>query len=258
MEATIDEFAPEHRTDSENPARESNSTDETTEATNFFEAMLTDDESVDDMVLDDSKLTATLHRLLALAVAGLLSYGLAVGAVLEAYTAFELFPSISSTPAIWMPLTLTGGFLAAMIICLPGFYFYTQLSGVDASFRLVTAQSLRVQARTSVILLGVMPFWVAWALTPFLDLELLRNAFELPLFEPLLILLAGLGLPFLVGLFGLWSVYRSYRRLLDELPITHPRRGNFLLRMVLCWAVAMGCVTPVAMCRIGEFLVQVV
>ena len=214
----------------------------------FFEAILTDDESVDDMVCDNSRLTDTVQKLLMLSLVGLLTYGFALGFVthfIEAQASMSLAPP---SPMLWMPPTIAGGFLAGIIICLPPFYFYTQLSGLDASFRLVTAQSLRVLARMSVILLGVMPFWVAWGLGSFLQLPH-------PLFDPDLVLTAGFFLPFLIGLSGMWSVYRSFRRLVDRLPITHRRRRGFVLRLVACWAIVLGFVTPVAMFRIADFLI---
>lgn len=248
METTIDEFTT--ASDADAPGEPVTTK---TGIDNFFEAMLADDERVDDLVTTGATLTETLHKMLLLAVGGLVVYGLAVGAIIQGYQAFGVIGANDTPPlaAMWMPPTIAGGFLCAIAICLPGFYFFTQLSGVDASFRLVTAQSLRVQARTSVILLGVMPFWVAWALTPFLDLEVTY-------FEPWVVMAAGIALPFIVGFTGLWSVYRSFRRLVERLPITHPRRGNFMLRLVLCWAAVMGCVTPVAMFRIAEFFFGIV
>lgn len=216
--------------------------------TPFFDAMLRDDPAVDDLVTDDRYLPATTHRLLALAVGGLMLYGLALGIILEAAESSGLLSAaIPGTPALWMPLTLSGGFLAAIAICLPSFYFYTQLAGLDASFRTIVAQSLRVQARTSIILMGLLPFYVAWGLSPFLGLDLFAA-------EVWVVLAAGMTLPFVVGLAGLWSIYRSFRRLVTRLPITHPRRGDVVLRLVLCWGAVMICVTPVAMWRIGDYL----
>ena len=241
MEATLDQF--------ETTAESTASPKETM---GFFDAMLRDDEVIDDMVCDTTNLTGTIQRLLAIATAGLLLYGLALGTILQMAQSMEILGfAVTGTPIIWMPLTLASAFLLAIAICLPSFYFYTQLAGLDASFRLITAQSLRVQARTSVILLGLLPFYVAWGLSPFLGIDFLAAELHL-------VLAAGLALPFLVGLAGLISIYRSFRRLVKRLPITHPRRSGVVLRLVLCWGAVMICVAPVAMLRIGQFLSGVI
>ncbi len=241
MEATLDQF--------ETTAESTASPKETM---GFFDAMLRDDEVIDDMVCDTTNLTGTIQRLLAIATAGLLLYGLALGTILQMAQSMEILGfAVTGTPIIWMPLTLAGAFLLAIAICLPSFYFYTQLSGLDASFRMITAQSLRVQARTSLVLLGVLPFYLAWGLSTFLGFELLATEIEFVIF-------AGFILPFSIGLVGLASVYASFRRLVKRLPITHPRRGNIMLRLVLCWGAVMIAVTPVAMFRIGEYLSTVI
>lgn len=250
METTFNKFAPGksaarpriivHKKAEKKPPRD------------FFDAMLRDDECVDDLVCDESNQASTIQKLLGLATLGLLLYGLALGVIMQfAQPAGAMGSAITGTPALWMPLTMTGGFLAAIAICLPSFYFYTQLAGLDASFRVITAQSLRVQARTSIILLGLLPFYVAWALSPFLGLNLAATDLNL-------VLAVGLVVPFVVGLAGLSSIYRSFRRLIRRLPITHPRRGNIMLRLVLCWGVVMISVAPVAMYRIGEFLSAII
>ena len=132
----------------------------------------------------------------------------------------------------------------ALCICLPSFYFYTQLSGLDASFRLVTAQALRAQATMSVLLLGVLPFYAAWLLGTVV------GVFD----EPGTALFAGMCLPFGVGLWGIRAVYRGFCDLAEHLPITHQRRGNFLQRLVLCWGGVYSVVAPVALYRLGEAL----
>ena len=145
---------------------------------------------------------------------------------------------------ISLPLSFVGAFMTALLVCLPSFYFFTQLSGLDASFRLVTAQAVRVMARTSVLMLGVLPFYAALSLTRVVG----------GLFSPYTVLHMGFYLPFLVGLFGIASLYRSFRSLLKVLPITHERRGRFLLRMVLAWGAVYSAVAPVALYRFVEAL----
>jgi hypothetical protein len=110
------------------------------------------------VLLDDRALPVAVQKLLALSLLGLGVHGLVVG-----FAAQVLRPDLPwggplGHPVVWMPLALVLAFVGALAVCLPSFYFYTQLAGLDASFRLVTAQALRAQATTSVLLLGVAPF----------------------------------------------------------------------------------------------------
>jgi hypothetical protein len=210
----------------------------------FFELVLTEGRVMDELVMDDARLTRTVQKLLLVSMAGLMIYGVVVGVAADISSLPAWFTQ--GTPALWMPLAFAGAFLAAIGICLPSFYFYTQLSGLDASFRLITAQSLRVQARTSVVLLGVLPFYAALALGTQIGFDLGLGANG--------VVLVGMALPFMVGLIGIVTLYRSFKRLVELLPITHERRGNIMLRLVLCWGAVFSAVAPVALWRLGELL----
>jgi hypothetical protein len=61
-------------------------------------------------------------------------------------------------------------------------------------------------------------------------------------------------LPFVVGLAGLTSLYKSFERLGRVLPVAHVRRPCFLSRMVMAWGMVYAVVCPVALYRIGEGL----
>ncbi len=211
----------------------------------MFDLVLRGRERLNQLLLDERRLPGTVQRLLLLSLAGLCAHGLVVGAAAEllgSESGAALFSR--GRPALWMPLASMLSFVGALCVCLPSFYFYTQLSGLDASFRLVTAQALRAQATTSVLLLGALPFYAAWVLSCRLGLY--------P--DAKTVLVAGMALPFAVGLFGVHAVYRSFRELARELPITHPRRGDFLGRMVLCWGAVYSAVAPVALFRLSETL----
>jgi hypothetical protein len=66
----------------------------------------------------------------------------------------------------------------------------------------------------------------------------------------------GLVIPFAVGLFGVFAVERAFRSMLDVLPVTHARRGNFVRRMVLAWGALFTAIAPVALWRVGEWFGQ--
>ena len=211
----------------------------------MFDLILRGETRLHRVMRDEAGLPEVIQKLLALSVLGLAIHGVVLGlaaGMFEPRASLAWFQA--GNPVVWMPLALIGAFLGALCICLPSFYFYTQLSGLDASFRLVTAQALRAQATMSVLLLGVLPFYAAWLLGTVV------GVFD----EPGTALLAGMCLPFGVGLWGIRAVYRGFCDLAEHLPITHKRRGNFLKRLVLCWGGVYSVVAPVALYRLGEAL----
>ena len=211
---------------------------------NMFDLILRGREQLDEVLRDDTQLPGAAQKLLLLSILGLAIHGVVLG-----LAALALPPdSVDSffrigRPWLWAPLAFTGAFIGTLGICLPSFWFYTQLSGLDASFRLVAAQALRAQATTSVLLLGVLPFYAAYAMGA-----------ALHLFSPGGVVIVGLWLPFAVGLFGVGALYKAFRSLAQHLPRTHVRRGNFLLRMVLCWAAVYSVIAPIALWSLASAL----
>lgn len=211
----------------------------------MFDLILRNEARLHRLMRDEAGLPEVIQKLLALSVLGLTIHGVVLGLAAELFSPSDSLAWYQAGhPVAWMPLALIGAFLGALCICLPSFYFYTQLSGLDASFRLVTAQALRAQATKSVLLLGVLPFYAAWLLGTVV------GVFD----APGTALFAGMCLPFAVGLLGIRAVYRGFCDLAEHLPITHKRRGNFLRRLVLCWGGVYTVVAPVALYRLGEAL----
>jgi hypothetical protein len=211
----------------------------------MMDLILRGQDRLNDLMRSEAHLPALIRRLLVLSIAGLAVHGLVVGATIQLLgidRTSELAFISAGHPAIWMPPVFVAAFLGALSICLPSFYFYTQLSGLDASFRLVTAQALRAQATTSVMLFGVLPMYVAIALAGVLHLFV----------DPDTVIAAGLAAPFFVGLVGIRAVYKGFSVLSVPLPLTHRRRGNFLGRLVLAWGAVYTAVAPVALLRLAE------
>ena len=207
-----------------------------------FDLILRGQRDLDALLEEERHHAPIIRRLLAIAVFGLAAQGFTVGLSAQVLGATELplFGAVVSGPiALWMPVSFVIAFLGALSICLPSFYFYTQLSGLDASFRLVTAQALRTQATTSVFLFGVLPIYLALGLT-----SVVTHAMSADL-----VLLIGFASPFLVGLIGLRALYRGFLHMLTHLEITHRRRGAFLLRALVAWSIVYTAVAPVALYR---------
>jgi hypothetical protein len=210
----------------------------------MFDLVLRGQKRLSVVLRDEAALPMTTQKLLALSLLGLAVQGLVLGLTAQLVHPSELAGLCRGHPIVWMPLAFCLAFVGTLGICLPSFYFYTQLSGLDASFRLVTAQALRAQATTSLLLLGALPFYAAYALACVLGV----------LGDPDSVVLGGLVLPFGVGLFGVHALYRGFCDLAEVLPLTHQRRGHFLRRMVLCWGALYSVVAPVALYRLAELL----
>lgn len=206
-----------------------------------LDTLIRNPRGLDAALLDPAALPRWLHGLIRLSVLGLALHGLVVGGIawLGGWSSW-----LGGLPVVTLPLTLVASFLLTLAVCLPSFYFYTQLSGLDVPLRFVVVQALRVQAHTSVLLLGMLPIYAAVALATVLPLDVSVEA----------VIHLGLALPFLVGLSGITALLRSFKHLLPAIPITHARRGRFLLRMVLAWGAVFSVVAPVAMWRIGSVL----
>lgn len=206
---------------------------------NDLDTLIRNPRGLDAAIMDPAALPRWLSGLIRMSVVGLLVYGALVGAVAQ-LAGFESW--LGALPALTLPLTLVSAFMLTLAVCLPTFYFYTQLSGLDVPFRFIVVQALRVQAHTSVLLLGVLPFYAALALSMVLPLDLDTDA----------IIMIGLALPFIMGLTGIRALHTSFKHMLPNIPITHERRGRFLLRMVLAWGAVFSVVAPVAMYKLGS------
>ena len=211
----------------------------------IYDLLIRDDPRLDKIIVAGEYSVAPIQQLLLLSVGGTVLYGFAVGLAAQfLQVQGPVGDWLSRFPLLTLPLALTAAFLLALAVCLPSFYFYTQLSGLDASFRLITMQALRIQARTSVLLLGVLPVYAAVVLAAVVGV--ITGGQEL--------IVLGILLPFVVGLAGLTSLYKSFERLGQLLPVAHVRRPCFLSRLVTAWGMVYAVVCPVALYRIGEGL----
>lgn len=213
----------------------------------IFDLLLRGQKQLTRLVAREQALPGAIQGMLAISLLGMAVHGLVVGLGAQLLDpARPGWPWQEGLPALWMPVAFVLAFIGALLICLPTFYFHTQLAGLDASFRLVAAQALRAQATTSVLLLGIAPFYAAYLLAHavgfYRDVE---GAIQV-----------GLMLPFAIGLFGIRAVYLSFQDLLEYVPISHRRRGNYLARMVLLWGAVYSAVAPVALWRLAEALSQ--
>ena len=105
---------------------------------------------------------------------------------------------------------------------------------------------MKGQAATAVMLIGVMPIYVAAALG--------CMVFAAP--PPLLrgMLYAGLALPFAAGLWGVWSIYVGFLGLSDTLPPQRRcQREHWLRRLTAACSACYTAVCPVMIYTLWEY-----
>jgi hypothetical protein len=224
-------------------------------ALGLVELLLKDGERVDRLNRDEARQPVLVPRFLLIALASYLLFCLAMLVILNtAPSAAYPHSQLSVPPARWSDgsaLGLVGaytlGLVLATCICLPSFYFFGLLAGVKLSVLQVTGQVLRGKAASAVVLVGILPIYVAVVLG--------MIVFEAPASALELWLYLGLMLPFVAGLEGMRAIYRGVMGLADTLPPERRcRRTCFLRRLTLSWAACYTAVSPVMIYRMWEFL----
>ena len=197
----------------------------------MFQWLIAEDEKMDQCLLSFQYLREHMQHLVWIAVMGLAAHGLFMG-----WFASHTNSIVSGYPVFSIPFAMVGAFLGGLLICLPSFYFYTQLAGLDIPFALICAFAIRVLAKTSVLLFGLLPFFIAFT---FLQPRLGTTSE--------VVLVVGLIFPFIVGFWGLRTMYYAFGRMSHLFPKQHQHRGNFLLRIVMAWGGVYLTVAPVAL-----------
>jgi hypothetical protein len=207
----------------------------------LVEMMLKDRTRLHDLMRDPKQQADLIPRFLAIALLGFVVFGIAVTVVLN----------LSVSQPAWIPAAhwsdSTGpnlifayalGLVAAIGVCLPSFYFYGLLAGVKISMLQVTAHAMKSQAVTALILVGILPIYVALALG---TIVLHAPGEWLPPTQAL-----GLALPFIAGLWGMRTLYTGFVALCDTIAAERRAdREDFLRLLTLAWAAVYTIVTPV-------------
>jgi hypothetical protein len=139
------------------------------------------------------------------------------------------------------------GLVGATCICLPSFYFFGLLAGVRLTMLQIVAQILRSKATSALVLIGILPIYVAIVLG--------LVVFHAPADTQEFFLYLGLVLPFVAGLEGVRSIYRGVLGMAETLPPERRcRRECFLRRLTLSWAAVYTAVSPIMVYRLWELV----
>lgn len=208
----------------------------------IVEWILKDTPRLDASLRDRTAVAGVLHRCLWIALAGFTMFGISLSILLH----------LAPKPAVLLPHTSWGdgsafaligaydlGLIAACGICLPSFYFYGLLGGIQATMLEVAAHAARALAVTAVVLMGLLPFYLGVALLQVLFLADSKSLHVL--------LMVGAILPFLAGLWGVAGLKRGFMALAKERTETKAvklQRRAFLDLLLLAWAGVYTAVTP--------------
>src|SRR5262245_17541821 len=152
--------------------------------------------------------------------------------------------------ALGLILAYTLGIVLAACVCLPSFYFYSLLAGVKMTAMQITSVVAKGTASNAVLLLGILPIYVAAVLG--------MIVFDAPLVHLHWGLWVGLLLPFVTGLWGLRSIYLGILpRSAKQSETCSPARPCFLRRLTLSWAAIYAAVVPIMIYRLWELFANV-
>lgn len=239
----------------------------------LIELLLKDQQQLDRLSQSQHAQRRLVPRLLAIGLIGYTVFGVTLSVF---FAAARVWPELTAT-ADWLgdsqralidfaprpdvpawqdwldgsALKLTAAFALGMIgaigICLPSFYFYGLLAGVQTSMLQVTTLALKGMASGAVALLGALPLYFAVVLG--------LVVFAAPHGLVASVCVVGLALPFITGLWGTRSLYIAFVSLAETMkPEQRRRRECFLRRLLFSWSACFTAVTPVAIFTLWQAL----
>jgi hypothetical protein len=206
----------------------------------LVELMLKDRRRLDVLIRDEAATAELIPRLLGVALVGFTIFGIATTTIISLSGAQPTWmPRTEWWNGTWLSLTLAYvlGLVAAVGVCLPSFYFYGLLAGVKLTMLQAAAHAVKCLAITAVVLVGVLPIYVASSLG--------MVVFSAPIEWTRSAIAVGLALPFVAGLAGVRSLFIGFADLTFSLPSCQKvDRACFLRRLTVAWSICYTTVTP--------------
>ena len=159
----------------------------------------------------------------------------------------EMLRSHAVARSVRLILAYSFGLIAASGLCLPSLYFYGLLSGLRLTMPDVIIHSLKCTAIAAVALIGILPVYSALALA----------AVIFPVSPDLvaMILILGMCLPFIAGLWGTRSLFVGFANLCHTMPVEFQnQRACFLRRLILSWCACYMAVAPLMIVTVWRHL----
>jgi hypothetical protein len=209
---------------------------------------------LDTLLRDEQRQRELIPRMLTLALAGFATYGVVATLFLNALRHYGDFWPAGVPAAYWNDISAGNlvlayglGLIGANGICLPSFYFYGLLAGVKPTMLGVTAHALKGMAAGAVALVGIVPIYVALALSALV--------FPTPREVIAVWAMLGLALPFIAGTWGAMCLYQGFVHLCDNIPSSRRESRQCLLRrLILAWCTCQTLVTPLVIYTLWRHL----
>jgi hypothetical protein len=220
------------------------------------ELLLKDPDRIDRLAREEDEQPFLIPRFLAVGLTSFSLFALALALTFGAAPATALPWPLAETwktrpteagLALWLAYAL--GFTLTTGVCLPSFYFYALLAGVRVSWLQVTAQVMRGQGSTAIMLMGILPVYLAVALGAIV--------FGAPPEVLKVVLTIGLLLPFAAGLWGIRAIYIGFLGLSDTLP--PERRGQrerWLRRLTAACSACYTAVCPLLIYTLWTYFAE--
>ncbi|MCB9759841.1 MAG: hypothetical protein H6739_08410 [Alphaproteobacteria bacterium] len=222
------------------------------EAPDVVELLIRRRDEADAACADVEQATALLPRLVAVSTVALGAYAVVHGGMLslaedplflDALTARGPLPTIGV-----VFLAYVAGLFGAQVASLPSAYFYALLTGIRTHGWRVAVEAMRAQATSAVVLLGLLPVYLAVGLGFSLSSGGVGEGFRI-----LAIDLLGYTLPFVAGLAGVITMGRAFSALVREARPEPGRRAMPLL-LVFAWSVLFTALAPLGVWRVLSVL----
>jgi hypothetical protein len=219
-------------------------------------ALLLRRDSDPDAILDDPAAAARhLGPLVGLSTFALAAWALAQAALLSGLPALPGLPGAAEASGAELALATfaagAAGLFGAQLAGLPTFYFYTLLAGLPTHGWRVSVESMRAQATAGLVLLGVLPVWVAAAE----GLRLLAGTApsDAQLVAACVWLFGG-ALPFITGIFAPFTLLRAMKRLALRQVRGDGRRAPLPTLLVTAWSLCFTAMAPLGLIRTLDLL----
>jgi hypothetical protein len=241
------------RPDVDRPSQEVTNRDDVS-LTQLLDLLLKDRSALEQLLRLPDHQRRLVPRLLTLGTIGFAIYGVGATVMLNAVRVTWGYWPTGLPRANWndgsianLLLAYCLGLVAANGVCLPSFYFYGLLAGVRTTMLGVVAHAMKGMASAAVALLGVLPIYVATALTVVV--------FPVPRALMLACVAFGLALPFVAGVWGVKTLYDGFLTLRDTICAERREsRACLLRRLLVAWCACYTAVTPLMVYVLWNYL----
>lgn len=191
-----------------------------------------------------------LPRFVGVSVLGIAAYAVVQGAVLSVAQSSAqpggLLESGFGMRALVIFAAYAAGLFGAQVASLPSAYFYALQAGIRTHSWRIAVEAMRAQATAAVVLLGLLPVYLAAGLGvslsgPDQDAELLIHG------------MVGYTLPFVGGLVGTFGLFRAFTQI-AQAARADSVRSPWPAMAVLAWAALFTAMAPLGVVRVLNLL----